>query len=178
MLFDPIYACTFYICQFLRIHWSCYLQITFKGATQQMHGTDNGFPARPDGRVTISNSTAERVIRVFGTQTGSTITSIGFSTTRGRTFGPWGTGGGDPFSVDGQLLGFFGGLQDGAVSGIGVWYTPDVASTVPTNMEMSPAYGNLVNVWTWDDTPDLGGAHIMTSPTDWALEMKRHLFYG
>ncbi len=140
-----------------------------------MHGTDNSTPSRPDGRVTLTNSTAERVIRVLGTQIGSSITSIGFSTSRGRTFGPWGTGGGDPFSVDGQLLGFFGGLQDGNISGIGVWYTPDVTSTVPTNTEMTPAYRNLVTVWTWDDTPDLGSAHILTSPADWAPGMERHL---
>jgi hypothetical protein len=135
-----------------------------------MHGTDNNTPFRTDGRVTITNSTSERVIRVFGTQIGSSISSIGFSTSTGRTLGPWGSGGGDPFSVDGQLLGFYGGLQDGAVSGIGVWYTPDVTATVPTNMEMTPAYGNLVNVWTWDDTPDLGGEHPFISPIDWAPE--------
>ncbi len=136
-----------------------------------MHGTDNNSPLRTDGRVSITNSTAERVIRVFGTAIGSSITSIGFNTTMGRTYGsPWGAGGGDPFSLDGQVLGFFGGMQDGNISGIGVWHTPDLTSTGPTNLEMSRAYGNLVNVWAWDDTPDLGGAHDCLSFFRWLVK--------
>jgi hypothetical protein len=125
-----------------------------------MHGTDNEWPARPDWRVTITNSSTERFIGVFGTAVGSSITSIGFKTSRGTTHGPLGAGGGTTFSVDGQVLGFFGALKDGALSGIGVWYTPVVPGVLlfPTNLEKTPAYGAVVNVWTWDDTPDMGGA--------------------
>jgi hypothetical protein len=34
------------------------------------HGTDNGLSGRPDGRVTVRNSSAERLIGVFGTAIG------------------------------------------------------------------------------------------------------------
>ncbi len=86
---------------------------------------------------------------------------LGFKSSRGTTYGPFGAGGGTRFSVDGQVLGFFGALKDGALSGIVVWYTPTVPGSLlfPTNLEMTPAYGAVVNVWTWDDTPDMGGAH-------------------
>jgi hypothetical protein len=89
-----------------------------------MRGSDNGQSARPDFRVTMANTSAEQVIRVFGTVTGSTITSIGFRTTRGTTHAPFGPGYGESFLVDGLLLGFFGALENGAISGIGVWSTP------------------------------------------------------
>jgi hypothetical protein len=124
-----------------------------------MHGSDLDNPLRPTGRTSNLNATAEQVTSVFGTASGSSITSIGFNTSRGRTFGgPWGAGGGEPFQVDGQVLGFFGALNNGAISGVGVWYTLAVASGVPASLAMSPAYGALRNVWTWDDRPDLGGA--------------------
>jgi hypothetical protein len=81
-------------------------------------------------------------------------------------------GDGGPFSVDGLVLGFVGALENGVLSGIGVWYLP-VSTSPPgpivlpvTFLEMSPAYGNLVNVWAWDDTPDWGGAHDLFSPLD------------
>jgi hypothetical protein len=155
--------------RFVTLRFSGCLQVTFKGGVQQMHGFDNSAPLRPDFRVTITNSTAERVISVFGNASGNTITSIGFRTTTGRTYGPQGLGGGDSFQVDGLVLGFFGALDSGAISGLGVWYTPVDTSTPGDTMfkpalDMSPAYGNLVNVWTWDDTPDMGGAHPVSLP--------------
>ncbi len=129
-----------------------------------MHGTDNSAPLRPDYRVTIFNSTAERVISVFGSAAGNSITSIGFRTTKGTQYGPLGPGGGVPFQVDGLVLGFFGALDNGAISGIGVWFMPIDTSIAGDplflpSLEMSPAYGSLLNAWTWDDTPDLGGVH-------------------
>jgi hypothetical protein len=140
------------------------VQVTFKGGTQQMHGWDYGAFGRPDLRVTITNTSAEQIINVFGTATGSRVTSIGFKTSKGTTYVTMGPGEGSPFSVDGLVLGFVGALENGALSGIGVWYLP--MSTSPpgpvalpvTSLEMSAAYGNLVNVWAWDDTPDWGGA--------------------
>jgi hypothetical protein len=159
---------------------SCCLQITLKGGSQQMRGSDNGLPTRPDFRVTMANTSAEQVIRVFGTVTGSTITSIGFITSRGTTNAPFGPGPGEPFSVDGLLLGFYGALENGAISGIGVWSTPmggpnPWPGPVPLPLiylEMSPAYGNLSNVAMWDDTtPDMGGAHIFSPPL---LQDPRH----
>jgi hypothetical protein len=146
------------------------MQVTFKGGFQQMHGSDYGQPARPDLRATITNTSAERVIGVFGTATDSRVTSIGFKTSRGMVYGPIGSGNGRPFAIDGLVLGFFGALETGAVSGIGVWYMPLSAATqVPlplpvTSQEMSPAYGNPSNVWTWDDTPNLGGALRLSRP--------------
>jgi hypothetical protein len=49
-----------------------------------MHGSDNGFSARPDGRVTIINTASEQITNVFGTAIGSTVTSIGFITNKGQ----------------------------------------------------------------------------------------------
>jgi hypothetical protein len=122
----------------------------------------------------MTNTSAEQVIRVFGTVDGSTITSIGFKTSRGMTYALSGLGNGEPFSVYGLVLGFFGGpLENGAMSGVGVWYTPlggpnPWPTPVPLPLdylEMSPAYGNLSNVTTWDDTtPDMGGAQTSSCP--------------
>jgi hypothetical protein len=132
-----------------------------------MRGSDDGLPSRPDFRVTIRNTSAEQFNRVFGTVTGSTITSIGFRTTRGVTYGPFGLGYGEPFSVEGLVLGFFGALDNGAISGFGVWYmamggpNPWPVPLPFTFLEMSPAFGNVSNAAMWDDTiPDMGGVHM------------------
>jgi hypothetical protein len=141
-----------------------------------MHGLDDGAPGRPELRVTIANTSAEQVIGVFGTATGSRVTSIGFRTSRGITIAPIGRGDGWSFSVDGLVVGFFGALESGSgvLSGVGVWYLPlttMIPGAVPlpsTSLEMSPAYGNLWNVWTWDDTPDMGGAPVFSHlPCGW-----------
>jgi hypothetical protein len=147
----------------LTLHLLHCLQVTFKGGVPEMHGTDNGKPATPDW-IYISPSTLgidEQLISMFGSASGSSVTTIGFTTKTGTILGPYGAIGSDgvPFAVYGLLLGFFGALKDGAISGTGAWYTPEVTSTFPRSGEMSPAYGNLVNVWSWDDTPDMGGAH-------------------
>jgi hypothetical protein len=130
-----------------------------------MHGTNNGFPSRPDVFVPPISILVEQITKVVGSASGNSITSIGFRTSRGTTYGPWGVGGGEPFEIDGLLVGLFGALEDGEISGIGVWYTPTVTFTpginpFPMFLEMSPAVGDLTNVWTWDDTPDMSGAHI------------------
>jgi hypothetical protein len=143
--------------------------MTFKGGLQQMHGSNNGQPFRPDFRVTIANTSADQFNRVFGTVTGSTITSIGFRTTRGVTHNPIGPGPGEPFLVEGLVLGFFGALENGAISGFGVWYMamggpnpwPWPVPFPSTFLEMSPAYGNPSNAAMWDDTiPEMGGVHM------------------
>jgi hypothetical protein len=129
-----------------------------------MHGTDNDEPSRHQWRSPLINSTDEWVSGVFGTTSGSSITSIGFTTSKGRSFGgPWGAGGGEPFSFFGLLLGFFGALEGWNLSGIGAWYTPSAIFTpgavmFPRSLERSPAYGSQTNVWTWDDTPNTSGA--------------------
>jgi hypothetical protein len=125
-----------------------------------MHGNNVDVPNRPDWIIAL-NATDEKLVSVFGTANAISITSIGFTTSKGRAFGPFGTGDGAPFRVDGQVLGFFGALNNnGDISGIGVWYAPAVAPILPASLTMSPAYGNLVNVWTWDDTPNLGGTAL------------------
>jgi hypothetical protein len=117
-----------------------------------MRGNDMGRPIRPDFRLSL-NATDERVISVFGTAFLSTIRSFGVSTSKGRTLGPFGAGRGPPFKVDGLVLGFFGALRNGDLSGIEVWYTPGLASTFPTSAEMSAAPGNQLDVGPWDDGP-------------------------
>jgi hypothetical protein len=128
-----------------------------------MHGTFYNQRDRPDYKTPNAFSNDDWIIGVFGTAN-TVITSIGFNTSKGLVLGPIPTGGGvgDPFFVHGTLLGFFGALQDGAISGFGVWYSPGT-SRIPMSMEMSPAYGNLINTWAWDDTPDMGGAHHLFS---------------
>ncbi len=124
-----------------------------------MHGTDYGDP-RPDWKTShrffINDN---RIIRVSGTANGG-ITSIGFTTSKGTFLGPFGAGGGKTFSVDGLFIGLYGALENGAISGIGVWYTQE-DPPFPMSLVMSAAFGNVTNTWTWDDTPDMGGAHII-----------------
>jgi hypothetical protein len=130
-----------------------------------MHGTDYDEPSRPEKSLVIQ-PTDEWVTSMFGTArgsgNGSSITSIGFTTSRGRIFGPFGAGSGNPFSVFGLLLGLYGALDNKYLSGIGAWYTP-VATSIPgvvmfpRSLDRSPAYGNLNNAWTWDDAPDNSG---------------------
>jgi hypothetical protein len=137
------------------------LQIAFKGAAEQMHGSNNDVKSRPDWTVPFTNGSSMRVINVFGTASANSITSIGFNMSNGRSFGPWGEGGGEPFRVAGLLLGFFGAPQVGAISGIGVWHMLEI----PTSLEMSPAQRTFPRVWTWDDLPDTDGAeHLLQLP--------------
>jgi hypothetical protein len=126
-----------------------------------MHGSKNGRPLRPDFRIEFKGSAAGQIIGITGTVNAGAITSITLRTSTGIIRGPIGGGGGQPFSVDGLVLGFFGAFDKGAIAitGIGVWYTPELISTFPTGLEMTPAYGNLDNTWAWQDTLNLGGAH-------------------
>jgi hypothetical protein len=128
-----------------------------------MHGSDYDAPARSD-KTWSMRPAEEWLTGMFGTIRGSSITSIAFKTSKARMYGPIGSGGGQPFSFEGLLLGFYGALDSGSLSGIGAWYTPTATFTpgpimFPRSLERSPAYGNLTNVWTWDDVPDTSGAH-------------------
>jgi hypothetical protein len=132
----------------------------------------------------MSNTSAEQIISVFGTANGSSITSLGFKTSTGGTYAPWGPGQGDPFAVDGLILGFFGALEDGAISGLGVWYTPTTTfkpGQLPLRMnylEMSAAFGDMSSVATWDDsTPDMGGAPMCSRLHMHMWLAQRHLWW-
>ncbi len=124
-----------------------------------MRGYDNGARGRPDGDVRLTEGSQAQIISMFGNATSNSITSIGFTLSTGRKFGPWGVGGNGSFLVDGLLLGFFGALENGAISGIGAWYMPTAAPPFPTSLETSPAYANHSSMWTWGDSSYMDGAH-------------------
>jgi hypothetical protein len=123
-----------------------------------MHGSDNGFPRRPDGDVPFLNGNTFRGIRMFGTATDSRVTSIGFQTTKGRTYGPWGGGGGGTFSVEGNVLSFFGALQNRSVSGIGLWYLPIATAMFTASLESPLLVGKLSEPLAGDDVFGIEGA--------------------
>jgi hypothetical protein len=136
------------------------LKVTFKGGAQHAHAPDCAVHSRPDWEIRPFDLNDARLTRMVGTSSGSSVTSIGFRSNKNTIFGPWGGGGGGQnFSVDGEVLGFFGALRSGSISGMGVWYTPTVTASFPASRELPSVYQTLSEMWTWEDVPESGGAH-------------------
>jgi hypothetical protein len=71
---------------------------------------------------TVSLQPGETISAVFG-RTGDLVDAIGFWTSVGRQFGPYGGIGGAPFEFNGPVYAFFGGIDRsgnaGAINGLG-----------------------------------------------------------
>jgi hypothetical protein len=132
-----------------------------------MHGTDMGDPSSPTGAVALEQ--CEQIVGMFGSA-GGLIYSIGFRTSLGRVYGPWGSTRGDPFSYPGVVYGFYGGEKWGSIAAIGAWVAiltpppppspPLPASPPPPTRGMlkSPLFGASGDLTVeWDDGPSRDG---------------------
>ncbi len=95
--------------------------MTYIGNTVIKHGDECGQTA-PTATVTLAS---DEQITGVNLRTGSVMDSIGFTTNKGNTYGPWGGTGGDPFRLEGPVYGFYGGHArwGGCVplSSLGTW---------------------------------------------------------
>jgi hypothetical protein len=130
-------------------------QVTYAGNTTFKNGFD--FGESPSGTLTLAID--EQIITVFG-RAGGNLDSIGFITDKGNTYGPWGGPGGYPYSQEGTVVGFHGGLDDAPLTSIGTWvvpFPPTVSSASPPPPPVigriqSPAFGSQSNLSVaWDD---------------------------
>jgi hypothetical protein len=96
-----------------------------------MHGSDGGRPDNPDGSFTLAPG--EQLVRIFG-HSGALIDAMGFKSSKGIQYGPWGGGGGGPYFYDGVITGFFGATNTGwgdVLGQIGIWFTPYAPAGMP-----------------------------------------------
>ncbi len=132
--------------------------MTYIGNTTFKHGND--FGQNPAGTVVFA--AGEEITSIFG-DAGSLINSIGFKTSWGAVYGPWGGGGGVPYLVDGPVYGFYGGVVGDVVSAFGIWTTdspsaPPPPAPNPTGMVRSKMFGtSSATDGAWDDHPTFAG---------------------
>lgn len=93
------------------------LTVYYANNSWTTHGGSGGRPS------VISLEKDEYIIKVSG-RAGSVIDQLTFFTSKGRTLGPYGGGGGSPFSLDfqGQVLHFFTGRSSKKINRIGCGY--------------------------------------------------------
>jgi hypothetical protein len=133
-------------------------QVTYVGGTVLKRGDDCG--QNPVGSFTLSAD--EQIIVVSG-GAGYNIDRIGFTTSKGNTYGPWGGTGGSAFRLEGPVYGFYGGInhwgQYYALGGVGTWTDPTPTPAAPSSppsppiLDMrSPVFGSQNSLsLTWDD---------------------------
>jgi hypothetical protein len=146
-----------------------FTQITYLDGPTIMHGTDMGNASLPTASVNLER--CEQLVGILGTSD-SLVYSIGFNTSEGRVYGPWGSPLGKPFTYPGAVFGFFGAERWGCIAAIGVWVA-DLAtlfdslpppSPVPPppptrGMSKSPVFGGNDGLNTpWDDGPSHEGS--------------------
>jgi hypothetical protein len=107
-------------------HHSVCIQVTYIGNTTLKHGADYGEP--PLGTVVLG--AGEQISSVFGTSE-ILIYSIGFTTSWGTVYGPWGGPTGYGFSIDGPVYGFYGGMANEILGSIGTWTTDPLPAANP-----------------------------------------------
>jgi hypothetical protein len=151
-----------------------YLQVTYLDGPTIMHGKDMGDHSSPAGALSLEK--CEQLVGIFGAS-GSLLYSIGFNTSLGRVYGPWGTSRGESFAYPGIVYGFYGGEKWGCIGGIGAWVAPPGPPLVPPpslapsppplptrGMSKSPLFGSSTGPFTsWDDGPSHAGPSLFTA---------------
>ncbi len=136
-------------------------QVTYNGNIVLKHGNDFGRP--PNGTFTLSPG--EQIIVVDGLG-GASLVSIGFTTNRGRRYGPWGGTLPHYFKLEGPVCGFYGGVFGGVLNAIGIWTiptpTPPPSPYPPApppipGLVQSPLFGGSPLSSTWDDGTSFTG---------------------
>jgi hypothetical protein len=150
---------------FWELHLTCGAQqVTYNGNTTMRHGDVNGL--RFAGSFTLAPD--EQIISVHG-RSGVGLDSLGFTTSKGNIYGPWGGTGGGPYRINGPVCGFHGGRGNGGslLNAIGVWTISSPGSPPPPSkpppppipgMIQSPMFGGQSNLSsTWDDGASFAG---------------------
>jgi hypothetical protein len=141
-------------------------QVTYIGNTTRKRGLDYGNPPT----ATVVLSPGEQITNVFGSAWWF-IVSIGFTTSSGTVYGPWGdwNGGWSKFSLDGPVYGFYGGWWGSDLSGIGIWTTNRTTTPPPTpnpginprGMMRSRMFGGSLSTDSqWDDGSTFAGSSL------------------
>jgi hypothetical protein len=144
------------------------LQVTYLNGPSLKHGTDMGEPRTPAGTVLLDPF--EQVVGIIGTSE-SLVNSIGFNTSWGRAYGPWGSRTGSPFANPGTVYGFYGGNKWGCIGAIGTWVALVPPPSDPSSLmspsppppptrgtSKSPRFGSTAGFDTiWDDGPSHSG---------------------
>ncbi len=126
--------------------------MTYIGDTTFKHGADFGDP--PTGTVVLA--VGEEITSIFG-HTGYGIHSMGFTTSLGAIYGPWGQLENDEYLIAGPVYGFFGGMWGDILTSFGIWTTDPRATTLrpapnPPGMMRSIMYGgSSLPENQWDD---------------------------
>jgi hypothetical protein len=133
--------------------------VTYIGNTIQKHGVDLG--KSPTATVLLDDG--EQISSIFGT-VDLLIRSIGFATTSGAIYGPWGKTDGSVFSINGPVYGFYGGLWDDVLGKLGIWTTdPPIVPTPtpspnPSGVMRSRMFGGASFIDSrWDDGANFAG---------------------
>jgi hypothetical protein len=143
------------------------LQLAYTDGPTIMHGTDMGDNSLTAGAIQLDD--CEQLSGIFGTS-GSLVYSIGFNTSLGHVYGPWGSTQGQVFAYSGAIYGFFGGDKWGSIGALGAWVALSVPPVPPSppahpppplatrGMTKSPLFGGSGGVNTpWDDGPSHAG---------------------
>jgi hypothetical protein len=152
------------------------MQVTYIGNTTFKRGNDFGEP--PAGTIVLV--AGEQISSIFGNSDWG-INSIGFSTSIGTVYGPWGGPRGSSYSVSGPVYGFYGGLWGDVLGSFGIWTTdppqpptPTPASN-PAGMMRSKMFGgSLPNDTLWDDGSSFAGNPLLAR---WNYMRCSHMVY-
>lgn len=129
-------------------------QVTYNGNKVFTRGRTGG---NPTGSITLAPG--ETITAIFG-GSGAIVDRVGFRTSFGRTFGPWGGTGGGIFDLSVPVVGFYGGRYNSAVSALGIYTIgPIPAITRPPSLVKSTMVGGdgAPKDRPWDDNPGFEG---------------------
>lgn len=127
------------------------MQVTYSDGTVRTHGNNRGRPSNPDR--TLAFFSDEILTGIFGSAS-DVLYGLGFTTSQGRSVGPWGGTKGTRFTAAGHVAGFFGVVLSGNLAGVGV-YTLE-SSRVQGSPIGAPLGADSV---VWDDGPSYAGAY-------------------
>ncbi len=137
--------------------------MTYIGNTTFKHGNDLGVPPA----ATVVLSPGEDITSIFG-NSGWFIRSLGFTTSWGTVYGPWGDPSETAFSIPGPVFGFYGAHWGNIFSSFGIWTTdpPSVPGPTPApnpaGVFRSKMFGGLsVNDTRWDHGSTFAGNSLL-----------------
>jgi hypothetical protein len=165
---------------------TCCEQVAYHGGLVTVHGQGNGPPA---GGLDLNEQ--EQLLGMFGKAGPSGVSQLGFNSSYGTSYGPWGGGiSGSPFASTGRVVAFFGAMKAGpqdCLGALGVWMSnlPAISPPPPPPPRPPPARGMSQSrlfggdlgfeYSDWDDGPSYpGGTSHVRAPMVWMLSTIAH----